>query len=64
VEAHHGEVLVTVASDGTQQLRRVRLRTPSAALASALRVSLVGVRIDDVVAAIASFGIVGTEVDR
>jgi NADH-quinone oxidoreductase subunit D len=64
VEAHHGEVLVTIASDGTQQLRRVRMRTPSAALASALRVSLVGVRIDDVVAAIASFGIVGTEVDR
>jgi NADH-quinone oxidoreductase subunit D len=63
LEAPHGEVTVTVASDG-QKLSRVRIKTASFNLVWSLSRALVGDRVEDLVTAVSSFGIVGTEVDR
>lgn len=64
VELAGGEFSILVESNGGDAPTRVRLRTPSFFLASALGQFLVGCRLDEVVPVLASLGLVGNEVDR
>ena len=63
-ESPDGELALTLVSDGSNKPWRVRIKTPSFSLCSALPVFLQDADIDDVILILLSLGIVGFEVDR
>jgi NADH-quinone oxidoreductase subunit D len=64
LELGSGELSMLVVSDGSNKPMRVRLKPPSLQLVGALPALLVDGHLDDVVPAIHSLGMSGTELDR
>lgn len=64
VELPNGEFTVMLDSDGSDKPNRVRIRTPSFALASAVGLFLRDASLDEIQTIFTSLGMLGAEIDR